>query len=208
MKPVSNYVIVAALFGGTMVGTATLGQPPDEGQEKKGQPFDKRGPAFQPGDKKGPPFGPMGPGAQPGGPRGPGASDPAVEAWLQVLVERMNDPHDTIRDSARAGIVAIGPPALPLLHRLAEGPDSAKAVAARRLISAIEQHHRGPGMPGAPGPIGPGGPGFPGGGPMGPGRGPANPPGPGPGTTRPINPGGNPNPPGGENPRSRKDQDR
>lgn len=95
------------------------------------------------------------------GPRSGGErSDPAVDGWLKVLVEKMNDPHDTVRESARAAIVAIGPAALPTLRQLADGPDGAKAVAARKLIGMIEQHHRGAGsVGGMPGPGGyPGGP--------------------------------------------------
>lgn len=222
-----------ALLGGATAGAISLAQPPGgEGQEKRNQPFDRKAPGFQPGEKKG--GGPFGPGGQPpgpgSGPRGPmgggsGSTDPDVDAWLRVLIEKMNDPHDTIRDSARAGIVAIGPAAIPKLRQLADGHDGAKAVAARRLIGMIEQHHRGPGNgfgpgPGAPGGLGPRGPGNeaapggPGPRPGGPGVGPAGP-GPrpnapsGPGGVRPRDPGNdNPQPfPGGNTPRPRKDDE-
>ncbi|HJZ59296.1 MAG TPA: hypothetical protein VKE74_30405 [Gemmataceae bacterium] len=204
---VSKVLAPAAILGGITAGAIALAQPPGgDGQDKKNtNPFRKAGGDYktQPGGKTGPvgpgavgpgpgPGGPFGPGGQPGigGPRplGPGGEriDPAVDAWLKVLVEKMNDPHDTVRDSARAAIIAIGPQALPTLRRLADGDDGAKAVAARKLMAAIEHQHgldsaSGTGTPSGPGPIGPGGPpGFgPGGpGPMGPGPGrPSGPPG-------------------------------
>jgi hypothetical protein len=109
--------------------------------------------------------------------KGPGPkSDATVDAWLKVLLEKITDPHDTVRDSARGAVVAVGPPALPALQALADGNDPAKAVAARKLIAAI-QGGRGPrdgpqgpapttGQPGRPG-FGFGPPNFPGVGPMG-----------------------------------------
>jgi hypothetical protein len=235
---VSKVLAPAALLGAFAAGAVTLAQPPGgDGQDKK-SPFEKK--AFgekkgdfkgQPGDKKSP-FGSgpggFGPGGQPPGfgrPRGPGGerTDPAVEGWLNVLVEKMNDPHDTVRDSARAGIVAIGPAALPTLRRLADGDDGAKAVAARKLIATIQQQYAlggpsiasGPGMPspsdpssfGPPGPGGPGGPprGIGPGEPMAPGTPAGPPPGVGPGTPgrpgvgpgSPMNPGGPTPGPGG-----------
>lgn len=120
--------------------------------------------------------------------KGPGPkSDATVDAWVKVLIEKITDPHDTVRDSARGALVGVGPPAIPALQALADGSDPAKAVAARKLIGAI-QGGRGPGQPGQfdprgpgfgtggmrfPGPMGPGGP--PGTGPMG--KGPGGPPG-------------------------------
>jgi hypothetical protein len=98
----------------------------------------------QPPDRKGPP---------------PGESrerrpDPQVEAWIKTLTDKMTDPHDTIRDSARAGIVAAGRDALPILRRYADSDDGAKATAARKLIEAIERGGPRPmlmaGGPGAP----------------------------------------------------------
>ncbi len=138
-------------------------------EEKKGQPGDKKGPAPK--------------------------SDAVVDAWLKTLLDKITDPHDTVRDSARGAIVAVGPPALPALQTLADGTDPAKAVAARKLIGAIQG--RGPGQPGQPGQ--PGRPGFGGmGGGMGfpgmPGMGPMGPGGMGqPG----MNPGGGRGGPGG-----------
>jgi len=201
---VSKVLAPAALLAGAIgaaVGLAQQppgGEPPDrKGTEKKRQPGD---------DRKGNPFRTPTDRGGPGGPdRRPERPDPAVEAWVKVLTDKITDPHDTIRDSARAAVVAVGPAALPALRRLADGDDAAKATAARKLIAHIEH---GPGMPGGPG--GPGGSGFPGfpgvpGGRGGPGfpGGPGLPPGAGrpgepglPGAGRPGGPGG-PTPPGG-----------
>lgn len=98
-----------------------------------------------------PPGGPGGPppGFGPGGPGGPvEKADPQVEVWVKTLTDKMNDPHDAIRESARAALVAVGNPALPALRGLAGGND-AKAFTARRLVQQIE---RGPGMGGFAGP--------------------------------------------------------
>lgn len=102
-------------------------------------------------------------------------ADAVVDAWVKTLLEKITDPHDTVRESARGAVVAVGPAAVPALQRLADGDDAAKAVAARKLIGAIQG--RGPGgppsqpgrpgfggFPGLPGGMGPGGAGFPGGG--------------------------------------------
>src|SRR5262245_41414805 len=50
----------------------------------------------------------------------------------------MTDRHDSIRESARAALVAIGEPALPTLKQLSEGDDSATATAAKKVIAQIE----------------------------------------------------------------------
>jgi hypothetical protein len=141
-----------------------------KGDDKKGD--DKKAPQ---GEKKGP------------GPK----ADPQVEAWLAILLTKITDPHDTVRDSARGAVVAVGQPALPALQKLADGDDTAKAVAARKMIAAIQGHGSGA-APGGPPPAGgerggpggwggwrgfgggPGGFGPPGMG--GPGRGPGGPP--------------------------------
>lgn len=75
-------------------------------------------------------------------------SDPAMDAWVKILTERMLDRNDTIRDSARAALVELGPAALPILRKLANGDDGAAAVASRKLMAQIEheghfrmQHH-------------------------------------------------------------------
>jgi hypothetical protein len=101
------------------------------------------------------------PNPQPGGTPGypgrpfPEHADPQVEAWVKTLTDKMNDPHDAIRESARAALMAVGGPALPALRQLAAGND-AKAFTARRLVQQIEQNAGGPGRP--PGFGGPGGP--------------------------------------------------
>ncbi len=154
------------------LGRGGFGQPGKGGDDKKG---DKKGEEKkgQPGDKKGQPATPPKP-------------DAVVDAWLAVLLTKITDPHDTVRDSARGAVVSVGPAAIPALQKLADGDDPAKAVAARKLIGTIHHGHGGPGgQPGWPGmgPMGPGGmggrgfggfpggPGGPGGGmgPMGPG---------------------------------------
>ena len=160
------------------LGRGGFGQPGKGGDDKKG---DKKGEEKkgQPGDKKGPPATPP-------------KADAVVDAWLAVLLTKITDPHDTVRDSARGAVVSVGPAAIPALQKLADGDDPAKAVAARKLIGAIQGRGPGamapggqPGQPGRPGmgPMGPGGmggrgfggfpggPGGPGGGmgPMGPG---------------------------------------
>ncbi len=134
--------------------------PPRKGAKspfgKGDQPFGKEFPGKGDGDRK---FEDK---------KGPKA-DVVVEAWLRVLIEKITDPHDTVRDSARGAVISVGRPAIPTLQRLADGDDPAKAVAARKLIHAIED---GPGPQGRASFGGFGGPGFPGGpgmGPMGPG---------------------------------------
>jgi hypothetical protein len=110
-------------------------------------------------------------------PDGPVRGEPAkldkdVEAWIKLLAGKIADRHDTIRQSAREALAAVGPAALPALRKLAEGDDSAAAAAARSVIARIERGPRGeedrdPERPG------PGGDRVPGGdrGPGGPGRG-------------------------------------
>ena len=184
-------------------GQPGKGFPGKGGDDKKGEKGDKKGEEKKAEEKKG----------QPGDKKGPGAppkADPVVDAWLAVLLTKITDPHDTVRDSARGAVVSVGPPALPALQKLADGDDPAKAVAARKMIAAIHGHHGPggqqlqPGRPGMGGPFGAGGPpgmggrgfgGFPGGpggmGPMGPG-------GRGPGGMGPMGPGGRGGPGGGE----------
>lgn len=115
-----------ALAAGTALMTAAVfAQPnqPDKGDRKSDK--DRKG-----GEKKGPP-----------------KADPTVEAWLKVVMEKITDPHDVVRDSARDAVISVGPPAIRALETLAEGGDAAKAEAARRLIHAIHFHH-GPAMHG------------------------------------------------------------
>src|SRR5262245_12319778 len=102
-------------------------------QDRRGT--DDRDNRTQPPDRKAPddrgnpgarPMGPMGP----MGDRGQPKPDAALEAWVKTLTEKITDPHDMIRESARGALVQIGPPAMPQLHRIAEGDDAAKALAA------------------------------------------------------------------------------
>ncbi len=81
-----------------------------------------------------------------------------VEQWTRMLAEHMIDPHDSVRDSARAGLVAMGEKALPMLRNLANGPDDARATAAKKVIEAIERANRRPGPATVANRSGPGGP--------------------------------------------------
>jgi len=157
MRIAWKFVVAGALCGAAVATTGILAQPPE--REKKGA---------QPAQPK-----------RDGGERKssePVKADPAVDAWVKVLLEKLTDPHDTVRDSARAGLVTVGRQAVPSLQKLADGEDGAKATAARKLIGEIqgrEQRQGGFGNPGFPGPgggfpdgrppVGPGQPGLPGG---------------------------------------------
>lgn len=75
-----------------------------------------------------------------GGPTRPESSrGDSVETWVNTLVEKMNDRHDAIRESARAALVAVGPRAMPALKKLTESSDDAAATAAKKLVAQIEQ---------------------------------------------------------------------
>ena len=139
----------------------------------------------------------------------PAKADKDVEAWVNVLAAKIADRHDSIRESARHALVAVGKPALPALRKLAEGADGAAAEAATRLIAHIENGRDGrPGFPGemgtprrgahmGPPPPAPGGPpGFPGGFAPPPGAGPQ--PGGSPGSSPGFGP-----PPGASGPQPR-----
>jgi hypothetical protein len=80
----------------------------------------------------------------------PPKADPALDDWIQTLVDRIVDRNDAIRESAREALVAVGKPALPALKKLAAGDDRT-AVAARIVIARIETDDRpplfGPGRP-------------------------------------------------------------
>jgi len=123
-----------------------------------------------------PPAGPRGEGRREGPPRESLSKkeepkkDPNIDAWAETLVSKIADRSDTIRDSARAGLVALGHAALPALKKAADGSDLPTAEAARKVIGRIEHkggpgafgpgrpEHIGPGIPGGPGAFGPGGP--------------------------------------------------
>jgi len=158
-----------------------LAQPPGRPPGPPGGPGDRKGPPPTDRDRR--------PGPKP---------DAQVDAWVKTLVDRITDPHDTIRASARAALVSVGQPALPALRKIADGDDGAKADAARRVIDAIERGPRRPG-PGLPPPP-PGGPGD-----GGPGDRPPPPPGDrrpggGPPDEGPDGPPRPPGPGGGEDP--------
>lgn len=141
MFRLTRYVLPAVAFSGLTVATLALAQPP-EGAPKGGpkERFEKKGFGKKDGPREG---------------RSP-RHDAAVESWARTLIEKINDPHDTIRDSARAGLVAIGRPALPLLRPLAEGEDGALATAASKVMDRIEAGERPPmRVAFGPGPDGP-----------------------------------------------------
>ena len=69
--------------------------------------------------------------------------DKNVEAWVKTLTDKIADRYDTIRESARHALVAMGKAALPSLHKVAEGADGASAEAAKHVIAAIEGGHKG-----------------------------------------------------------------
>lgn len=79
----------------------------------------------------------------------PAAQDPALDAWLQVLVKRLGDQNAQIHSSVVAGLVSVGPPAIPSLQKVAEAGDEAQAKAARDVIAQIERRGRRPGGEGA-----------------------------------------------------------
>jgi Spy/CpxP family protein refolding chaperone len=80
----------------------------------------------------------------------PAKVDKDVEAWINVLTAKIADRHDSIRESARHALIALGKPALPALQKLADGNDGAAAEAAKHVIAHIEN-----GPDGHPGPFGP-----------------------------------------------------
>jgi hypothetical protein len=110
-------LLPAAVLGTALSVTLAVAQPPG-GDRPRGndRPPEPRG-----GDR-----------------RGERRPDNQVDAWVKTLAAKITDPHDEIRDSARAGIVAVGEAALPTLKGLADGDDAAKATAAKKLIRAIE----------------------------------------------------------------------
>lgn len=159
-KAIAPLALVAGIATTTLVMAEEEGNQPPFGKGPPGKfekKFDRKGRKGDKGDKKedmkeekreekkAPP----------GDKKGAPKADAVVEAWLKVLLEKITDPHDTVRDSARGAVVAIGPVAIPTLQKLAEGNDPAKALAAQKLIHAIHQHHghgqHGPGGPGGPG---------------------------------------------------------
>jgi hypothetical protein len=204
MSLTSKALAALVLLAGLASAAVVVGQQDRKGTNDKNPiaPPDRKGPEDRGGSRPQGPMGPMGPmtGAQP-------RQDPALDAWVKTLADKITDPHDIIRDSARGALAQIGPAAIPLLHKLTEGDDAAKAIAAHKVIAAIEHLHNPhiqPGQLDNPELIGP--PGFPttpgGGIPSGPGRSPGFPSGPGvgqpgfPGGPGPMGPSGPPKGPG------------
>lgn len=150
----TRLIVPAVLAAGVAVSAGEWTQPPEGEQpgEKKSAPLEKKrgfekkgfGPGFGRGDDAKPPFGgPRGEFKQRGEGRNRG-TDTSVDAWLRILAERITDPHDTIRDSARAGLVAAGQRAVPMLERIAQGDDDARATAARKVMEEIARQNRRP----------------------------------------------------------------
>jgi hypothetical protein len=84
------------------------------------------------------------------------APDPQVDAWTTQLVARLGDPNRAIARSAEAGLIALGPAAVPQLRKAAEGNVPEVAEHARRALEEIRLgpppfRHR-PGGPGGPPP--------------------------------------------------------
>ncbi len=140
----TRLIVPAVLAAGVAVSAGEWTQPPEGEQsgEKKSAPFEKKR-GFE---KKGfgPGFGQRGEFKQRGEGRNRG-TDTSVDAWLRTLAERITDPHDTIRDSARAGLVAAGQRAVPMLERISQGDDDARATAARKVMEEIGRQNRRPG---------------------------------------------------------------
>ena len=150
----TRLIAPAVLTAGVAIGAVEWIQPPESEQprektsppEKRG--FEKKGfdPGFGRGDDRKPPFGEKRRDSDKRGERRGRGTDGSVDAWLGTLAERITDPHDTIRDSARAGLVAAGKRAVPMLERIAQGGDDARATAARKVLDEIERREgrRGP----------------------------------------------------------------
>lgn len=139
MGKCARFLLPGALVAGLIATAAVSAQSRDTQQPDRKRPEDKDRPGGKdrPGDKDRP-GGKERPEPRPGGDRGEARPDAAVESWVKLLSERMIDPHDTVRDSARAALVAVGPQALPILRRISGSDDSARAVAARKVIEMIE----------------------------------------------------------------------
>jgi hypothetical protein len=74
--------------------------------------------------------------------------DPHAEAWIKMLAGKIADAQPLVRDSAIAGLEAVGKAALPTLNAMASGQDKALAEAAKKVADRI---NRGPQMAGARG---------------------------------------------------------
>lgn len=130
MRPLWKFLSVGVVCTG--LGLSADAQRPRDERPRDGQPpaGERRPPADGPRDR---------------GPdnRGERKADATLESWVKTLAEKITDPHDSIRDSARAGLIAVGQAALPLLRKLADSDDAAKSVAAKKLVAAIERPQQG-----------------------------------------------------------------
>ncbi len=84
----------------------------------------------------------------------PPALDADTEAWARSLVSRLGDPNRAIARSAAAGLIALGPPVVPMLRRVAESGDPQMARLAHHALGEIRlgpPHLRRPGGPEGPG---------------------------------------------------------
>lgn len=67
----------------------------------------------------------------------PPKPDKELEAWIKILAEKMTDRNDNIRNSARKGLVSVGPAAMFSLKEMTESKDAATAVAAKNVMMEI-----------------------------------------------------------------------
>ena len=127
----------AALAGPLMAAAAVVAAPPDTKDKDKDQPakVDKDKAPDKPAAKA-------------------DKADKDVEAYVNSLLPKISDRHDSIRDSAREALAAIGEPALPALKKLADGDDGAAAEAAKNVIARIGHGGRHHGVPSGHGPRG------------------------------------------------------
>jgi len=70
-------------------------------------------------------------------PKMPSKPDKELESWIKILAEKMTDRNDDIRNSARRGLVSVGPAAMFSLKEMAESKDAATALAARNVMMEI-----------------------------------------------------------------------
>jgi len=66
-------------------------------------------------------------------------SDPAWQALVDDLVRRLDHPDPALADAARAGLMALGPDALPYLEREAQGGPEARREAVASVVDALRR---------------------------------------------------------------------
>jgi hypothetical protein len=82
--------------------------------------------------------------------------DPEVDAWVQILAQKIGDKNETIRRSAERALQEVGKPALATLQKIAaDTKDATRSDSAKRLITRIENPQAG--GPGGRGAMGGGG---------------------------------------------------